>query len=126
MELKARGWRRDMGATYIGNPSLISAVFSDEPPEDGYFRNKTYVIKDNNEPGFEVKWHSEIRLTGDYQVTLTLNRDDIRFFFDKYFGHSLYEGRLEQLKLLLDGAGLTEKLGGVTVRDLARIFVQRE
>jgi hypothetical protein len=115
MQLKARGWNRNMGSTTIADIDL----------------NELRVRRDSNKPvGFSspgifdvdgevsVAWGKTLHLGGDYRLQVDFSYDEVAKMFRAAFGSELTPEILERCGLTLSDELQKSALSKVKVTDL--------
>jgi hypothetical protein len=118
MKITVRGWSRDMGHTTIVAHDVSEMRFD----KSGAHYNGSPVIF-SNFPEIQILWHKNLKLTGDYLVSLALDRHEVLRLFKLTFGSDLGPRLVEEhgftvspalAKLILR----TVKLPDLTLGDL--------
>ncbi|WP_025037438.1 hypothetical protein [Bradyrhizobium sp. DOA9] len=122
MEIKARGWGRDMGTKTWATHDLSQFRISDDP----------YCYINWNSPGLfarfgevTVAWGQDLKHQGSYRMDLTFSQRDIFKLFMASYGRELDLDLLEQgftISEALKKRVLSEiKLADLTIGDLAKL-----
>ncbi len=86
MDIKLRGWNRDMGTHTIASHDLDGFRISDDPKKTinrsspGLFRSYGEV---------SVAWQQTLRFTGDYRMQIDFSQDDIIKLMKASYGREL-------------------------------------
>jgi hypothetical protein len=115
MQLKARGWGRDMGNTTIADIDFSELRVSREPTKTiGFSRPGFFDV--NGE--VSVAWGKTLRFGGDYRLQVDFSYDEVAKMFRAAFGSELTPQILERCGLTLSDELQKSALSKVKVTDL--------
>lgn len=86
MDIKVRGWNRDMGTHKLASHDLSDFRISDEPKKNirwnspGLFRHYGEV---------SVAWGQTLKFTGDYRMQIDFSQDDVLKLMKASYGREL-------------------------------------
>ena len=104
MKISARGWARDHGDTVILSRKIKDAK---RGPVSVYTKNVVYVSTTGDDgPGTEpdrvnLKCSADIKLSGVYQIEVSLSREDLDELFVEMSRHSTYADMIKRHAALL-------------------------
>ncbi|WP_315731223.1 MULTISPECIES: hypothetical protein [unclassified Bradyrhizobium] len=123
MQLKARGWGRNMGNTTIADIDLIELKVRREPNKPVNFHSPGLFDVSGE---ISVAWGKTLHLGGDYRLQADFSYDEVAKMFRAAFGSRLTPEILERCGLTLSDelqkAALSKvKVADLTLGDLAKI-----
>ncbi|EKS33887.1 hypothetical protein [Afipia clevelandensis] len=122
MDLKLRGWNRDMGTHLIASHNLSDIPIRDDPKKT-INRQKPGLFKNFGE--VTVAWAQTLKFTGDYRMQIEFTEDDVFKLFRASYGRELDEDLLDRgftISETLKKRILSEiKVADLTIGDLAKL-----
>ncbi|AND90228.1 hypothetical protein [Bradyrhizobium diazoefficiens] len=115
MELKARGWGRNMGNTTIADINLGELKVRREANKPVHFDNPA-LFDVNGE--ISIAWGKKLHLGGDYRLQMDFSYAEVAKMFRAAFGSKLTPEILEQCGLTLSDDLQKSALSKVKVADL--------
>jgi hypothetical protein len=115
MQLKARGWGRNMGNTTIADIDLGDLRIRREPGKPVGFSSPGIFDVDGE---ISVAWGKTLHLGGDYRLQVDFSYDEIAKMFRAAFGSELTPQILEKCGLTLSDELQKSALSKVKVTDL--------
>ena len=115
MELKARGWSRNMGETTIADINLGELKVRREPNKPIHFNNPGFFDVSGE---ISIAWGKTLHLGGDYRLQVDFSYNEIAKMFRAAFGSTLTPEILEQCGLTLSDELKKSALSKVKVTDL--------
>lgn len=119
MRLTTIGWSRRVGTKVLGACQLARANKEREPGNKLHYKQH-YITYDD--PGIEIEWSNEVRLTGDYLFTLTLSKDDILEMVRIILNKDINDEDLSKLGLKRNDERFSDKLRSMTVGELINVL----
>jgi hypothetical protein len=128
MQLKARGWGRNMGSTTIADIDLSELKVRRESNKPVGFSNPGIFDVDGE---ISVAWGKTLHLGGDYRLQVDFSYDEIAKMFRASFGSKLTAETLERCGLTLSDelqkSALSKvKVSDLTLADLAKLVTPSE
>lgn len=128
MQLKARGWGRNMGNTTIADIDLSGLRVRRERNKPVQFSNPGIFDVDGE---ISVAWAKTLHLGGDYRLQVDFSYDEIAKMFRAAFGSKLTAETLEKCGLTLSDelqkSALSKvKMSDLTLADLAKLVTPTE
>lgn len=115
MELKARGWGRNMGPRVIADINL-SEMMASRDPNKGIYYNQPGLFRIYGE--VSVAWSQTLRFTGDYRMQLDLSTADIVKLFKTALGSQLDVDLLDEHDFTVSDELKKRLLGSIKLSDL--------
>jgi hypothetical protein len=115
MQLKARGWGRNMGTTTIANIDLSELRVRREPNKPVGFGSPG-IFDVSGE--ISVAWGKTLHLGGDYRLQVDFSYDEVAKMFRAAFGSKLTTETLERCGLTLSDELQKSALSKVKMSDL--------
>jgi hypothetical protein len=115
MQLKARGWGRNMGNTTIADIDLSEMKVRREPNKPIGFSSPGIFDVDGE---VSVAWGKTLHLGGDYRLQVDFSYDEVAKMFRAAFGSKLTPEILEKCGLALSDELQKSALSKVKVTDL--------
>jgi hypothetical protein len=128
MQLKARGWGRNMGNTTIADIDLSELRVRREPNKPVQFSSPGIFDVDGE---ISVAWGKTLHLGGDYRLQVDFSYDEIAKMFRAAFGSKLTAETLEKCGLTLSDelqkSALSKvKMSDLTLADFAKLVTPIE
>lgn len=116
MEIKARGWNRDMGTWTIADHDLSELTVSKDPHKSVRFGQGAGLFKSYGE--VSVAWGQKLHYTGNYRVQVDYTRSDVVKLFKAMFGSEIDVGLLDEFGFTVSPDLKKKLLGEIKFVDL--------